>query len=118
MLVEQRVIDADHLRQRVTDVRSESHLTGHPRAGAHGSDEASVPDQTHVALLLVDAPVAVDSLEIVRERTHVLARAKHQYALALEREVQQAEDLLLCKRLQIDEQVATAHQIDAGKRRV
>jgi hypothetical protein len=69
-------------------------------------------------MLFVNSPVAVHGLEIVGQRAHVLARAEEQDAVPLEREVQQAEHALLCERLQVNQHVPAAHQVEPGEGRV
>ena len=71
-----------------------------------------------ITVLAVDAPVHVHGLVVIHQGPDVLARAEHQHPVALQREVEQAEHLLLGVGLQIDQQVPARHQIDARERSV
>ena len=71
-----------------------------------------------VAELAVDAPVLVDGLEVAREMAGALARTEEEHPAAVEREVEERERLLLGGRLEVDEEVPAADEVDARERRV
>src|SRR5688572_12192540 len=60
----------------------------------------------------------VERLEVIRERSGTFARSEKQDAVPLQREMQQVQDLALGHRLQVDEQVPAADQVEASKRRI
>ncbi len=57
--------------------------------------------------------MAVDGLEIGRRQTERLARAEEKDAAAIEREVEEANHLLLRRRLQVNEHIAADDEVDA-----
>ena len=95
---------------------------GGDRAGRTRADrrhhQAHVGGQADVAALAVDLPVAVDGVELVRQLAGRLAGPQEQIAAGLEAEVEQGQRLLLGRGLEVDEQVAAAHQVQAGEGRV
>jgi hypothetical protein len=87
------------------------------QVGARGL-EARVDRDANIAIFTVDPPVAVDRFEVVEERARALARPEEAHAALVEREVKEAQHLLLRGRLQIDEHVATADEVHAREGRV
>ena len=59
-----------------------------------------------------------DRLEPVAELRDRLGPAEEQDAAVAQREIEQSQDLLLRLRLQIDQQIAAGHQVEARKRRI
>jgi hypothetical protein len=72
----------------------------------------------NIAVFTIDPPVAVHSLEVVEERARALAGAEETHASLVEREVEEAQHLLLRGRLQVDQHVAAADEVHARERRV
>ena len=66
----------------------------------------------------VDLVLAVDERNSIRGVAHGLRGAEQQEAGRLQRVVQDAQHPLLHRRLQVDEQVAAAHQVEPRERRV
>jgi hypothetical protein len=114
VLVEQRVVDPDHLAQGVAAADA---VVGAVKPGPRRR-YAHVTRQPNVALLAVEPPMTVEGFEVVGQRADVLARSEQHHALTLQREVKQTQNLLLSDRLQVDQQVAAADQVDARERRV
>ncbi len=115
--VEQRVVGPEKLRDRVARRGARRDGQSQPRHGRTRL-QARVDADARAAVLAVHAPVVVDRLEVVNERARALARPEEDDAAAVEREVKEAEHLLLRGGLQVDEQVAAAHEIDAREGRV
>ncbi len=117
VLREQRVVRPEELRDRVPRARGR-----HRRRGLGPARVARLEARLHVdagvAVLAVHAPVPIDDLEVVEERPRALARPEEHDAAAVQREVEQAERLLLGGRLQVDEQVPARDEIDARERRI
>src|SRR6185503_14504796 len=61
----------------------------------------------------IELPLLVDDVEIPRERAGALTRPEEENAAAVEGKMEKRKHLLLSGRLEVNEEVATADEIDA-----
>ncbi len=108
---QQMIVDAPH-------AYVVEHAAALMAAGGEDQGGAQAVSEATVANLGEDLPVTIFGTEFGGQIAQTLARAQHQKTIGFECEMEGGDGPFLCCTLEINQQVATGHQINAGERRI
>src|SRR5919204_4154473 len=98
--------------------RRKYRLDRHARVHRQRGWPPGLDSRSDLASLAIELPMLVENLESIGKRAERFRRAEEQHAALREREMEDGQDPLLRRRLEIDEQVAAGDEIDARERRI